>query len=225
MNRHNNPTLRKPKNTSCLFRATAFSKTNVAKFFDNKELAHRSWKLTADRVCNVDETWVCTVLQSLDSVAQLGTKRVWQSVSSEQGTMITVCIIINYVGNTVPPVFIFPRARLHGSLTFGAPPGSFRVGEQSSKQLDHRTSVLESLWTCAETYQKLQRRSNHSNNGQSWKSLHSSFHSLFKRKRYRISKFSSPLLSSITATGCRSDLKENYAWHNKIGWLLIPVGW
>jgi len=34
-------------------------------------------------------------------------------------------MIISSVRNTVPPVFIFPRARLHDSLMFGVPPGSF----------------------------------------------------------------------------------------------------
>ena len=38
--------------------------------------------------------------------------------------MITTCMIMDSVDNTVPPVFIFPRARLHDSLMFGAPPGS-----------------------------------------------------------------------------------------------------
>ena len=38
--------------------------------------------------------------------------------------MITVCMIISSVGNTVPPIFIFPRAGLHDSLMFGVPPGS-----------------------------------------------------------------------------------------------------
>ena len=38
--------------------------------------------------------------------------------------MITVCMIISSVGHTVPPVFIFPRARPHDLLMFGAPPGS-----------------------------------------------------------------------------------------------------
>jgi hypothetical protein len=33
-------------------------------------------------------------------------------------------MISSSVGNTVPPVFIFPRARLHDSLLFGSPPGS-----------------------------------------------------------------------------------------------------
>ena len=38
--------------------------------------------------------------------------------------MITISMIINLVGNIIPPVFIFPRARLHDSLMFGATPGS-----------------------------------------------------------------------------------------------------
>ena len=36
-------------------------------------------------------------------------------------------MIINSVGNTVPPVFIFPRARLHDSLMLGVPPGSMEL--------------------------------------------------------------------------------------------------
>jgi hypothetical protein len=39
--------------------------------------------------------------------------------------MITVCVIISFVGNTVPPVFEFPRARLHDLMMSGGPPGSF----------------------------------------------------------------------------------------------------
>jgi hypothetical protein len=55
MKRHKNLTLRKHENTR-LFSATAFNKTNVMEFFDNYELALKSWKFTADRVCNIDET-------------------------------------------------------------------------------------------------------------------------------------------------------------------------
>jgi hypothetical protein len=93
-------------------------------FFDNNERALKSWKFTADRVYNIDETGVSIIVQPPNSVAEIGTKEVGQTVSGEKGSMITVCMIINYVGNTVPPVFIFPRARLHDSLMLGAPPGS-----------------------------------------------------------------------------------------------------
>ena len=50
MERHKNLILRKPENTSRLFRATAFNKTNVMEFFDNHDRALKSWKFTADRV-------------------------------------------------------------------------------------------------------------------------------------------------------------------------------
>jgi hypothetical protein len=55
---------------------------------------------------------------------ELKSWKLGQAVSGKRGTMIFVCMIINSVGNTVPPVFIFLRARLHDSLMFGAPPGS-----------------------------------------------------------------------------------------------------
>jgi GMP synthase PP-ATPase subunit len=41
-------------------------------------------------------------------VARIGTKQVGQAVSGERRTMIAVGMIINSVGNTLPPVFIVP---------------------------------------------------------------------------------------------------------------------
>jgi hypothetical protein len=67
-------------------------------------------------VYDIDETGVYTFVQSPKIVAQLGTKQVGQAASGERGTLITVCMIINSVGNTVPYAFIFPRVRLHDSL-------------------------------------------------------------------------------------------------------------
>jgi len=46
----------------------------------------------------------------------LGRQQVGQAASGERGTMITLCMIIISVGNTVPQDFILPRARLHDSL-------------------------------------------------------------------------------------------------------------
>ena len=123
MKRHKNLTLRKPGNTS-LFRATAFNKTNVMEFFDNYDRALRSWEFTADRVYNIDETGVSRVVLSPIIVAQIGMQQVGKAVSGERETVIALCMIISSVDNTVPLAFIFPRVRLHDSLTIGAPPGS-----------------------------------------------------------------------------------------------------
>jgi len=90
-------------------------------FFDSYERAFKYLNFTADRVYNIDKTRVSTVVQSRDIIAQIGTKQVGQAVSGERGAVITVCMIISSVGNTVPSVFVFPRARLHDSLMFGAP--------------------------------------------------------------------------------------------------------
>jgi hypothetical protein len=84
-------------------------------------------KFTADRVHNIDETGVSTFVQSPNIVAQLWMKRAGHAVSVERGNMITLCMIINSVGDTVPPVFISPRVRLNDSLMFGAPSGSLEL--------------------------------------------------------------------------------------------------
>ena len=123
MKRHKNLMLCKPKNTS-LFRATAFGKTNIMEFFNNYERGIKFWNFTADRVYNIDKTGVSTVVQSPNIVAEIGTKQAGQVVSGEIGNIITICMIIISVGNTIPPFFIFLRERLQDSLMIGAPPGS-----------------------------------------------------------------------------------------------------
>jgi len=202
--RHKNLTPRKPENTS-LFRATAFSKTNVMEFFDNYERALKFWKFTADRMYNIEETGVSTVLQPFNIVAQTETKQVGQAVSGEWATMITACMIINSVGNTVPPVFISLRARLNDSLMFHAPPGS--LGLVSSPQ---STWITGPVFLKVLEYVKKRTRSSKEDciillmeNHESHCTLYSILYA--RENGYHISNFSSPLLSSITATGCRSD--------------------
>ena len=78
-------------------------------------------------VFNIEKTRVSTVVQSRNIIAEIGTKQVGQAVSGERGAVITVCMIISSVGNTEPPVFIFPRTRLHDSLVFGASHRSLRL--------------------------------------------------------------------------------------------------
>lgn len=78
MKRHKNLMLRKLKNTS-LFRATAFNKTNIMEFFNNYEPTLKSQEFTADRVYNIDETGVSTVVQSSPLCCSAWDKIGWKS--------------------------------------------------------------------------------------------------------------------------------------------------
>jgi hypothetical protein len=75
MKRHKSLTFRKPENTN-LFRANAFYKTKVIELSDNYEPELKPWEFTADRVYNIYETGVSTVIRTPNILAHLGTKQV-----------------------------------------------------------------------------------------------------------------------------------------------------
>lgn len=127
-----NPVLsiRTPEATSA-GRASAFNRHNVNQFFTKLGDIMLKHKLTPSRIWNLDETGVTTVLKPRKIVAQKGTKQVGAIVSAERGTLVTVELAASAAGNTIPPMFVFPRLKYKDLFLREGPPESIGAGNSS----------------------------------------------------------------------------------------------
>lgn len=72
-------------------------------------------------IYNMDETGVTTVQSPKEIVTERSKKQVGSVTSAERGGLITLICAVNPMGNAVPPLFIFPRARYNDHFLRGAP--------------------------------------------------------------------------------------------------------
>lgn len=114
-----------------LSRATSFNVTNVNLFYDNLANVIDRYKFEPKDIYNIDETGVTTVQKPVKVVAEKGTKQVGALTSGERGTLVTVALAVNAIGNSVPPIFIFPRLRYKDHFIRDGPVGCIGAGNAS----------------------------------------------------------------------------------------------
>lgn len=83
----------------------------------------------------MDETSNSTVHNSGKVIAVKGEKQVGSATSGERGQNVTMIACINAIGNSVPPMFIFPRVNFKENIMMhGAPPGAVPSGWSNSEK-------------------------------------------------------------------------------------------
>ncbi|XP_065653122.1 uncharacterized protein LOC136080428 [Hydra vulgaris] len=108
MKRQPELSLRTPEATS-FARSLAFNKHTVREFFQNLKTVRNRYKYNPNCIYNVDETGLTTVQKPVKVLTGRGSKQVGRITSAERGTLVTACCASNAIGNSIPPLFIFPR--------------------------------------------------------------------------------------------------------------------
>jgi hypothetical protein len=96
-----------------------------------KKLPESPFLHTYIYIYNVDETGISTVQKPNKVIAKKGKEQVGSITSQERGTLVTMCLAVNAVGNTISPMFIFPRLKFQDHFVRDGPVGCIGSGNKS----------------------------------------------------------------------------------------------
>lgn len=131
MGRHRNLVLRTPEQTS-LNRVKSFCRENVNAFFTQLDNILEEHAFPADCVWNMDETGFSTVATKVGKVISArGARKVGQMTGQERGTMVTMALAVNALGNSIPPFFLFPRKKMQSAFLDNASVGAVGYANSS----------------------------------------------------------------------------------------------
>lgn len=130
LKRNSSISIRRPEATS-LSRAMNFNKVNVKNFMDKYQSVLLKYKFEGQDIYNLDETGITTVQRTEKIVASRGKKQIGAITSAERGTLVTMCLAVNAIGNFIPPMFVFPRVNYKDYFVRGGPSGCVGVANKS----------------------------------------------------------------------------------------------
>ncbi|XP_041982716.1 uncharacterized protein LOC121735820 [Aricia agestis] len=130
MKRHPELSIRCAQATS-LSRATSFNRNNVEPFFNHLATVLDRYKFEPQDIYNMDETGVTTVHKPDRIVTRKGMRQVGALTSGERGTLVTITVAVNAIGNAIPVMFVFPRVNYKPHFVRDGPIGCIGAGNKS----------------------------------------------------------------------------------------------
>ncbi len=122
-------------------RPTTFNRYVVDTFYDNLAVAMDKYKFAPKDIINVDESGCHTVQTPGKVVNARGQKQVGYITSGERGELVTLVYTVSATGNTIPPMFIFPRVHYRDHF----------INTAHTVPWEQQTSLAGSMWRAFQT--------------------------------------------------------------------------